>query len=316
VSDPRNAGFTSVFAFNFNAPPRMRVCDRVKSFGGTAAEFFGFTQISYPTWTLEEWDPRVRRCLAPDADQLKPAEASDNGILLRRSGGIVYAMTSPQKVAGKDESRDFRVYITPKFGAANMPKAAAGYAPTPDATNCDFNKDGKIDFGAGSEEGLCSNACTADPECTEYSNFIARRQFRLTLADATGAKAAVQADASTSASFDPLGLKGKLIRYFGGTLTYFSGGSQFTIEARCSDDIVESLDKSPLGADHLCTKDDECKQYGNDYGCRELAQGQKACRTAALDSDDPNTCQPTSSGCAPPPLSCVFPRTFVENNPQ
>ena len=30
-------GFNSIFAFNFSAPPRMRVCDRMKSYGGTAA---------------------------------------------------------------------------------------------------------------------------------------------------------------------------------------------------------------------------------------------------------------------------------------
>lgn len=316
VNDPRAAGFTSVFSFNFNAPPRMRVCDRLKSFGGTASEFFGFTQISYPTWTLEEWDPRNRPCLVPDAEQLKPAESGDPGILLRKSGSIIYVITSPQKKAGDDESRDFRVYVTPKFGPRDMPKAAGGYTPAPDATNCDFNKDGKIDFAIGAEEGVCSNACTADAECTEYSNFLARRTFRLTVVDANKQRGAVQADASTSATFDPLANKGKLIRYFGGTLTYFSGGSQFTIEARCSDDIVENLDGNPLGADRVCTNDDECRAYGPDYACRELAQGQKACRTQALDTANPNKCEPTSAGCAPPPLSCVFPRTFVENNPQ
>lgn len=326
VSDPRGAGFTSIFSFNFNSPPRMRTCDRLKSFSGTANEFFGFTQISYPTWTLEEWDPRLRPCLVPDADQIKPADAADNNVLLRKSGSIVYAITTPQKTPGDDRSRDFRVYVTPNFGPGNMPKAAAGFAPAPDATNCDFNKDGRIDFAIGSDEGVCANACDADPECTEYSNYLSRRTFRLTLEDATNAKNAVQADASTSATFDAIALKGKrekptdvpkpLIRYFAGTLHYFSGGSQFTIEARCSDDIVENLDAQPLGADHLCTKDEECKVYGNDYGCRELAQGARACRTAAQNTDNPNKCEPGSAGCAPPPLSCVFPRTFVENDPQ
>lgn len=316
VNDPRGAGFTSIFAFNFNSPPRMRTCDRLKTLGGTANEFFGFTQVAFPTWTLEEWDPRLRPCLVPDAEQIKPAEGSDNNLLLRKSGGIVYAITSPAKEPGKDETRDFRVFVTPKFGPGNTPKAAAGYAPGPDATNCDFNKDGRIDFALGAEEGVCANACDADPECTEYSNFLARRTFRLTLVDATGAKSAVQADASTSASFDALALKGKLIRYFGGTLHYFSGGSQFTIEARCSDDIVESLEGNPLGADRVCANDDDCKIYGGDYACRELAQGARACRTASKNTDNPNKCEPESTGCAPPPLSCVFPRTFLETNPQ
>lgn len=307
VSDPRGAGFTSVFAFNFNSPPRMRVCDRLKTFGGTAGEFFGFTQMSYPTWTLEEWDPRSRSCLVPDAQQLKPIDVNDTAALLQLSGGIVRAETTPEKTPGDPDSRDFVVRVTPKFGPGNMQKVAAGYAPTPDATNCDFNKDGRIDFALDSEEGKCANACDADPECTEYSNYLARRTFRLTLTDATKQIGAIQADASTSADFDPVAMKGKELRAFSGTLHYFSGGSQFTIEARCSDDIVLDLAATPLGNDRLCNGDVDCAPYGKDYKCQELPSGEKACRTPGLSG---------GGGFAPPPLACVFPRTFLDNDPQ
>jgi hypothetical protein len=46
------------------------------------------------------------------------------------------------------------------------------------------------------------------------------------------------ANASTSATFDPVQNKGKPLTAFTGTFRYFSGGTQFTIEARCDDDIV------------------------------------------------------------------------------
>ena len=59
-------GFSSIFAFNFSAPPRMRVCDRLKYYGGTASDFFGFTEVGFPTWELEEWDPNKRDCLVPE----------------------------------------------------------------------------------------------------------------------------------------------------------------------------------------------------------------------------------------------------------
>lgn len=307
VSDPRGGGFTSIFSFNFNAPPRMRVCDRLKTFGGTANEFFGFTQISYPTWTLEEWDPRNRTCLVPDARALSPSDVNDPGTLLRLSGGIVRAQTTPEKRPGDPASRDFVVKVTPKFGPGDVPKVGAGYAPGPDATNCDFNKDGRIDFALGSAEGECSNACSADAECTEYSNYLARRTFRLTLTDATKQIGAIQADASTSATFDPYLMKGKELRAFSGTLHYFSGGSQFTIEARCSDDIVVDLAASPLGNDRLCNADPDCAPYGKDFKCTALPSGEKACRTPPL---------PGGGGLAPPPLACVFPRTVLDNNPQ
>lgn len=310
VADPRNAGFTSIFSFNFNAPPRMRVCDRLKTFGGTATEFFGFTQISYPTWTLEEWDPRQRRCLVPDVEPLSPSEVNDNGILLRLSGGLVRVETTAEKRPGDPSSRDFVVRVTPKFGPGDVPRVGAGFAPGPDATNCDFNKDGRIDFALGSPEGECSNACTQDKECTEYSNYLARRTFRLTVTDANQQIGAIQADASTTATFDPLAMKGKELRSFSGTLHFFSGGAQYTIEARCSDDIVVDLGAQPLGQDRLCSADADCAGYNQGalvYTCQQLPSGEKACRSALL---------PNGGGFAPPPLACVFPRTILDNNPE
>lgn len=242
-SDTRG-GFNSVFAFNFNPPPRMRVCDRIKSYGGTANEFFGFTQMSYPTWTLEEWDPQKRPCLVPEPDVLTPGEIQDKTNLLPISGSLVRVETRPD---GLTSAR-----ITPKFGANPMPKVGDVYVPGADATNCDFNGDGRIDFAPGSAEGACASACEVDAECTEFSNFKARSTFRITVTDANQSVAAIQADGTTATGFDPLLLKGAPLRAFTGTLHYFSGGSQFTIEARCKDDIVLDVAQTPLPSDKAC----------------------------------------------------------------
>ena len=51
----------------------------------------------------------------------------------------------------------------------------------------------------------------ADPECTEWSNFVARSTFRLTVTDSNGKSAAIQADASAAAGFDPLVLKNVML---------------------------------------------------------------------------------------------------------
>lgn len=246
-------GFNSIFAFNFNSPPRMRVCDRLKSFAGTASEFFGFTQVSYPTWTLEEWDPQLRPCLVPEPVVLGPLE-TDPTQLLPLSGSLVRAAT----VA----TDNLKVFVSANFGPGDMAcslgtpdkcseKEGGTFSPKPDATNCDFNKDGKIDFTSGVPEQRCSDACTADAACTEYSNFVARSTFRLTITDGNNA-AAIQADATASAEFHPLDLKGQQIKAFTGTLHFFSGGSQFTIEARCKDDIVVDLNAPPLPSDKAC----------------------------------------------------------------
>jgi hypothetical protein len=310
INDPRKAGFNSIFAFNFNAPPRMRVCDRLKTYGGTANEFFGFTQISYPTWTLEEWDPARRLCLVPIPDALSPGVISDTAELRRLSGNLVRVQTPPG-MGGKAK-------VTPKFGPADVTKSPGGlYTPSADASNCDFDKNGKINsFVVGDPEGDCSTACTADPECTEWSNYVSRSTFRITVIDSNGAMAAIQADATSSAGFDPLAMKGKEIRSFSGTMHFFSGGSQFTIEARCKDDIIVALDTPPFVSDTPCMDDAGCATtvgFPPNYKCVALgdpqapATGPKGCRR--LDPERPDVKEP-------PPLACVFPRTFLENNPQ
>jgi hypothetical protein len=300
---PGSAGFNSIFAFNFNAPPRMRTCDRIKTYGGTANEFFGFTQMSYPTWTLEEWDPAARPCLVPEPQLLTPSTISAPPDMLTRSGNLVRVETTADG--------NSKAMVTPKFGPGDVPKSPGGlFVPAADASNCDFDKNGKITFEVGNPENDCNAACTADPECTEWSNWIARSTFRITVADATGTRAAVQADASASAGFDPVALKGQELRHFAGTLHFFSGGSQFTIEVRCKDDVQVALTEAPYLTDNTCTADDQCTTkagYPPDFKCIQLAGGAKACRK--LDPEKPDVKEP-------PPLACVFPRTFLENNPQ
>ena len=306
----RRGGFSSVFAFNFNAPPRMRICDRLKTYGGTAGEFFGFTQVSYPTWTLEDWDPAKRPCLVPAPERLDIGIIDDAAELLRRSAGLVRVETAPD--------RSQRATITPKFGPGDAPKGAGtGYAFGPDATNCDFDKNGKINsFNPGDPEGECATQCTGDPGCTEYSNFATRGTFRITVSDANGRQAAIQADASAASGFDPLAQKGKDIRSMTGTMSFFSGGAQYTIEARCLDDIVVDLASGPFPSDTPCAKDDDCTVAAGlppGFTCRALGNPDagKACRKVAPPkvAGDPPSIEP-------PPLACVFPRTFLDNNPQ
>ncbi|MDB4936321.1 MAG: hypothetical protein JWP87_3293 [Labilithrix sp.] len=298
-----DAGFNSVFAFNFNAPPRMRTCDRIKTYGGTANEFFGFTQMSYPTWTLEEWDPAARPCLVPEPELLSALVIQSAPDLLLRSGNFVTVDTTPD---GKNKAM-----VTPHFGPGDVPRSPGGlFTPTADASNCDLDKNGKITFEIGNPENDCNAACTADVECTEWSNWISRSTFRITVQDGTGTRAAIQADASAAAGFDPIALKGKELRHFAGTLHFFSGGSQFTIEVRCKDDVQATLQEAPFLSDKTCTTDDQCSVKAGlapDFKCVQLGLGAKACRK--LDPEKPDVREP-------PPLACVFPRTFLENNPQ
>jgi hypothetical protein len=303
TNPPDTNGFNSVFAFNFNAPPLMRTCDRMKAFAGTASEFFGFTQMSYPTWTLEAWDPAKRPCLVPEPERLTPTVIAEPTELLKRSANFVRLETAP------DGSQ--HVKVTPKFGPGNVPKDPSGnYVPNADASNCDFDKNGKITFAPGDPENDCNTACTHDAECTEWSNYLGRGTFRLTVTDSNGIAAAIQADGSAASGFDPVALKGQELRYFAGTMSFFSGGSQYTVEARCNDDVIVSLEDRPFVTDKECTTDDQCSVDAGlpaGFTCVGLSDGAKACRQL-----DPAA----ASIKNPPPLACVFPRTFLDENPQ
>ncbi|MDB4996532.1 MAG: hypothetical protein JWM74_3964 [Myxococcaceae bacterium] len=237
IDDPR--GYSSVFAFNFNTPPRLRVCDRLTTMTGTAADFFGFTELGFPTWATEEYDPKQRGCLVPEPFVLTPAGLADVATKLKNQSALVRVITK----------ENLSVHVGSHFGPG-FP--GPDLKMTDDATNCDFNQDGKLDF-TNDPEKTCAANCTADLECTEYSNFASRSGFRLVVTDSVAnSSGTIQVDASTTARVDPIKLRGQTIKSFTGTLRYFSGGSQFTIEARCEDDIVVDTKAEPLAADKAC----------------------------------------------------------------
>ena len=79
---------------------------------------------------------------------------------------------------------------------------------------------------------------------------------------------------------------------------------------RCKDDITLALKEATFISDRACTIDDECTTkagFPPDFKCTVLNDGGKACRK--VDPAKPDVKEP-------PPLACVFPRTFLENNPQ
>jgi hypothetical protein len=52
------------------------------------------------------------------------------------------------------------------------------------------------------------------------------------------AESRIQADGSAADLFDPVANRGQTVTSFTGIVSYFSGGSEFTLNARCDDDIA------------------------------------------------------------------------------
>lgn len=289
IDDAR--GFSSLFFYNFSPPPGMRVCDRVRAIAGTATEFYGSVQMSFPSWQLEEWQPKTFAdgslnprgwdCEVPEATWLLPNDITTAKTMLSRVHSLVRVETGT-RVDADGKSHAMEAIVTPAFGP-EFPKLNDRYNPTSrtypgnskylitkNATNCDFNNDGNIDF-SNAEEAACSDSCdnfplfrssdglscedqptaprdqcapaTGSTACTEYSNYVSRSTFRVVTVDSVAggySVGTVQADLSTSPHLDPFAMRGKPFKALRGTLNYFSGGSQFTIQARCSDDFAEA----------------------------------------------------------------------------
>ncbi len=249
ITDPGDSNglkYNSIFAFTFSTPGGIRVCDRVTQLSGTAADFFGFTELSFPSYEVDPWQNEhdSGKCPVPvpvviDAAKLGAAdqmESLESGLVRIKDATI-----------GKD------------FG----PKPAINNVFGPDQSNCDLDNNGVIDFTTpGSKEASCANACAGNTDCVEWTGYVSRSNYRVTLA----AGGTIQINTSTIAGFDPVAMKGETLPSVTGTLRNFSGGSlNWTIETRCLDDLVCGTDatsqsqlacktgpKAPVASDTAC----------------------------------------------------------------
>lgn len=248
IDDPR--GYASVFAYTFNPPARLAVCDRLSTASGTATDFFGFTELAFPAWSVEE-----RVCSAATGECNRPCLVPEPRVLTVQDLTNLKAKLAVSAALVRVETKDnVELRVAKHFGKNNGRRDGDTYVFADDASNCDFNASGRVDF-TQPDEAACSNSCDRDPECTEWSAWVARSDVELVL-EAKGAErstfAKIQSNASSAPDFDPLARRGQPLRAFSGTLRYFSGGSQFTIEARCQDDIVTDLAANPKSSEGAC----------------------------------------------------------------
>jgi hypothetical protein len=246
-----DAGFNHLFAFNFNTPVGMRVCNRLAALSGTASEFFGFTEVSFPSYEIGRVDPLAEQscrrdvdcamgsfcerldfslvgvcqpCLVPEPAILENATLIDAAEMEKLESGLVRAE---------------QVRIAPNFGPGIPARQGETFVFTENASNCDLNLDGQIDF-LGQDEGDCANQCSADPECNEWIGFASRGNYKVSRASVM-----LQINTGTVQGFNPLLHKGKSLASVSGTLRNFSGGSlNWTIETRCSEDLVCNFDEA------------------------------------------------------------------------
>ncbi|MEZ4440954.1 MAG: hypothetical protein R3B72_17785 [Polyangiaceae bacterium] len=245
-------GYGHVFAFNFNPPEGMRVCHRLERLSGTASEFFGFTELSFPSYDIGRVTEVDGASCARDAD------CAETEFCERRSvtavgrcqpclvpDPVVLTASLIQNDSGMEqlESALVRVEqprIPAKLGPGVPLEEQSTFLFETNATNCDLNGDGQVDF-LDERESRCSNQCGSADDCSEWTGYAARGNYKVLVGQVV-----IQINTGTAQGFDPLKHRGKTLAYVTGTLRNFSGGSlNWTIETRCAEDLV-------------CTFDDVC----------------------------------------------------------
>ncbi|HSN99825.1 MAG TPA: hypothetical protein VLS89_16125, partial [Candidatus Nanopelagicales bacterium] len=119
-------------------------------------------------------------------------------------------------------------------------------------SNCDLNDDGQVDFESPTE-GPCSDQCTQNPECSEWTSYSARGNYKV-----SNGQSMIQINTGTVGGFDPTSHRGEVLDFVTGTLRNFSGGFlNWTVETRCTDDLVcqyGGCASSPKSSKEACVR--------------------------------------------------------------
>lgn len=286
-------GHNHLFAYNFNTPEGMRVCDQLTYLSGTASEFFGFTEISFPSFEVNYLNAAGQvfgpdDCQVPEPVLLDPPaiSVSDPVEMEKLESGLV-------------RIEDFT--ISDYFG----PELAINNAFGPNKSNCDLNQDGVIDY-LDPLEGSCSDACTDEPRCSEWTNYVSWGAYKVYRGIHQ-----IRVSTATAFGFDPLASKGQAIGSVTGTLRNFSGGGlNWTIETRCVDDLLCDYEGCPA---HEQTVWEEAEPESPARYCELCTECPVACEPGCADDGRCGWRCPVrttiSSRCA-----CVSLRTEVDND--
>lgn len=215
----QDEGFNHLFAFSFSTPRNLRVCDRVTLLSGTVSEFFGFTELNFPSYEVDPlFEGEEDKCKVPEPRVLDGPTIVDPVLMESLESGLV-------RIEG--------YHVSLKLG----PELALGGEFDENKTNCDFNGDGRIDFESDAE-GQCGNLCSDDPECTEWTSFVARGNYKVSRT-VNMMPSVIQVQTDSAPEFNVVANRGTQFKSITGTLRNFSGGSlNWTVEARCAADVV------------------------------------------------------------------------------
>lgn len=218
-------GYNHLFAFNFSTPQFLRVCDEVLDIQGIVTEFFGYTELGFPSWSRVRYeDEMLTPCRVPT-----PALITEERLL--SAAGMESVEAGLVRVENGTIARRF------------------GPEPPPTGSDCDLNGDGGVSFDG--PEGDCSDACEMDPECSEWNQFVEFGQWSVVLSPGGPKIYVVSRD--DVPEFDPFRMRGQPIRSVTGTLRHVEFlDPAWIMEPRCAADIV--VDGEPAPSNLACVE--------------------------------------------------------------
>ena len=237
-------GYNSLYAFNFNTPQNLRECDVLSLLDGIVGEFLGLTELSYPTWNVL---PVCADGQDNDGDGLVDAGADPDCISLDDMSETTLPpeTNSRARVPVPASSSECPIpepqLLIPELIAdgVRMEGFESGLVAVENAvvatlfTSCDLNGDGFVEYEGAEAE--CNDECSADPGCTELTQFYEYGQWTI---DAGGEKMfVVSMDAYPD--FDPRSSPGLRLSLLRGVLKQIEFiEPPWIIEIRCRDDLV------------------------------------------------------------------------------
>ncbi|MDW8361326.1 MAG: hypothetical protein RMK74_02900, partial [Myxococcales bacterium] len=237
----------SIFVFNFNTPPRLRVCDRIETLSGAVVEFFGFTELTFPSWRSEDWCRDPGPCTLPSGRTISgrrcpvPEPVVLDGTLLGTpmleafEAGLVRVLDAqlPERMGPRRPAR----------------RPDGAFELLPDATNCDLDNNGDVSLARGDPERACNEACAADPGCAEWNQFLEFGQFAVR----SSGRVILVVTREAVPDFDPVRRRGERLAAITGTLRHFAplGAERgWIVEPRCEADLAATVAdvRAPGGA--------------------------------------------------------------------
>lgn len=262
--------FAHLYAYNYNTPYGMRVCDRLANVGGIVSDFYGFTELNFPHWEWYDIDGDPSNGLT-----LMRTDPRDLTPELCPLGEMDFELTA-------DVIPDRRVMESYEAALVHVFDAELPL----EWVNCDYNDNGFVSYSAANEEftradqvnvpdgyctvrnGMCSerecnDVCVAS-SCAELSNYYEHGQFPVFV---DGIPILVVTSAGAP-DFNPREWSGRTVTRIGGVLKEFAPlDSPWIIQPRCRQDIyIEGDDRYPDVPIHQrCVPSEETGDYEDPY---------------------------------------------------